>query len=66
MSYLLSLEQYSARPSLGSLCIWLRAKKISDVAEELSSLHNEVNRLQSHIEKIRKMEEEQTMRARAH
>jgi hypothetical protein len=56
----------TAIPGIAVYLVSNRVKKTGDVAEELSSLHNEVDCLQSHLEKIqRKIEEEQTMSTRA-
>jgi uncharacterized protein YicC (UPF0701 family) len=55
--------------AIPGIAVYLASKRVktsASLADELLSLRHEVDRLQSHIEKIRKIEEEQTMRARAH
>jgi uncharacterized protein YicC (UPF0701 family) len=56
----------TAIPGIAVYLASKRVKKSAGVADELSSLHREVDRLRSHVEKIqRKIEEEQTLSTRA-
>jgi hypothetical protein len=54
---------------ISGLAVYLASKreKKSDVSEELSKLQRELDLVRSHVAKIqRKIEEEQTVNARAH